>query len=50
MIPNAEKLKADFNYMNAMSSVEKENKTYTVNQLEHWQKQIVSMAGINKKK
>jgi hypothetical protein len=27
MIPNASKLKADFNLMNAMSSVEKENKT-----------------------
>jgi hypothetical protein len=26
MIPNASKLKADFNLMNAMSSVEKENK------------------------
>ena len=33
MIPNASKLKADFNYMNAMSSVEAENKNYTVNQL-----------------
>ncbi|RKS03386.1 TolC family protein [Flavobacterium sp. 102] len=33
MIPNASKLKADFNLMNAMSSVEKENKNYTVNQL-----------------
>ena len=33
MIPNARKLKSDFNYMNAMSSVEKENKGYTINQL-----------------
>lgn len=33
MIPNASKLKADFNYMNAMSSVEAENKNYTINQL-----------------
>src|SRR3970040_3007994 len=33
MIPNASKLKADFNLMNAMSSVEKENKGYTINQL-----------------
>jgi len=33
MIPNASKLKADFNYMNAMSSVENENKNYTNNQL-----------------
>ena len=33
MIPNARKLKSDFNYMNAMSSVEKENKDYTINQL-----------------
>ena len=33
MIPNARKLKADFNYMSAMSSVEKENQNYTVNQL-----------------
>ena len=33
MIPNARKLKSDFNYMNAMSSVEKENKNYTINQL-----------------
>lgn len=33
MIPNAKKLKSDFNYMNAMSSVEKENKGYTINQL-----------------
>ena len=33
MIPNASKLKADVNLMNAMSSVEKENKNYTVNQL-----------------
>ena len=33
MIPNASKLKADFNLMTAMSSVEKENKNYTINQL-----------------
>lgn len=33
MIPNASKLKADFNLMNAMSSVETENKNYTMNQL-----------------
>jgi outer membrane protein TolC len=33
MIPNPKKLKADFNYMSAMSSVEKENKNYAVNQL-----------------
>ncbi|WP_348814117.1 TolC family protein, partial [Flavobacterium maritimum] len=33
MIPNASKLKADFNYMNTMSSVEVENKNYTSNQL-----------------
>src|SRR3970040_2559072 len=29
MIPNASKLKADFNYMTTMSSVEAENKNYT---------------------
>lgn len=33
MIPNASKLKADYKYMNAMSSVETENKNYTINQL-----------------
>ncbi len=33
MIPNASKLKADSNYMMAMSSVEIENKKYTLNQL-----------------
>ena len=33
MIPNASKLKADFNLMSAMSSVEKENKNYKINQL-----------------
>jgi len=33
MIPNASKLKADSNLMQAMSSVEKENKNYTINQL-----------------
>lgn len=33
MIPNQSKLKADYNYMSAMSSVEAENKNYTINQL-----------------
>lgn len=33
MIPNQSKLKADYNYMNAMSSVEVENKNFTINQL-----------------
>jgi outer membrane protein TolC len=33
MIPNASRLKADSDYMNAMSSVEAENKNYTLNQL-----------------
>ncbi|WP_418264801.1 TolC family protein [Flavobacterium faecale] len=33
MFPNGSKLKADSDYMNAMSSVEKENKNYTLNQL-----------------
>jgi outer membrane protein TolC len=33
MIPNQSKLKADYNYMNAMSSVAVENKNYTINQL-----------------
>lgn len=33
MIPNASRQKADFNYMSAMSSVEAENKNYTINQL-----------------
>ncbi len=33
MIPNRRKQMADFNYMNAMSSVEKENKKYYLNQL-----------------
>jgi outer membrane protein TolC len=33
MIPNAAKLNADSDYMNAMSSVQAENKSYTVNQL-----------------
>lgn len=33
MFPNAKKLKADYNYMSSMSSVEKENKNYTLNQL-----------------
>jgi hypothetical protein len=36
MIPNASRLKADSDYMNAMSSVEVENKNYTVNQLNAW--------------
>lgn len=33
MFPNASRQKADANYMNAMSSVEAENKKYTINQL-----------------
>ncbi len=33
MIPNSSKLKADSEYMNAMSSVMAENKNYTLNQL-----------------
>jgi len=33
MIPNSSKLKADSNLMQAMSSIEKENKNYTINQL-----------------
>lgn len=33
MFPNAKKLKADYEYMSSMSSVEKENKNYTINQL-----------------
>ena len=33
MFPNSKKLKADYNYMSAMSSVEAENKNYTSNQL-----------------
>lgn len=33
MIPNTSKLKADFNLMSAMSSVEAENKNYMINQL-----------------
>ncbi|RTY89843.1 TolC family protein [Flavobacterium sp. GT3R68] len=33
MIPNSKKLKADYNYMSTMSSVETENKNYTSNQL-----------------
>ncbi len=33
MIPNPKKLNSEFNYMNAMSSVEIENKNYTINQL-----------------
>jgi outer membrane protein TolC len=33
MFPNSSKLKADSNLMNAMSSIEKENKNYTINQL-----------------
>jgi hypothetical protein len=32
MISDASRLKADSDYMNAMSSVEVENKNYTVNQ------------------
>jgi len=33
MIPNAKKQNAEYKYMSAMSSVEKENKNYTLNQL-----------------
>jgi outer membrane protein TolC len=33
MIPNPKKQNAEYNYMKAMSSVEKENKNYTLNQL-----------------
>ena len=33
MLPNKKKKNAEFNLMNAMSSVEKENKNYTLNQL-----------------
>lgn len=33
MIPNASRQKADADYMNAMSSVDAENKKYTINQL-----------------
>lgn len=33
MIPNSKKQNAEYKYMNAMSSVEKENKNYTLNQL-----------------
>ena len=33
MLPNKKKQNAEFNLMNAMSSVEKENKNYTLNQL-----------------
>ena len=33
MIPNSKKLNAEFNYMNAMASVETENKNYALNQL-----------------
>jgi outer membrane protein TolC len=33
MIPNAKKQNAEYKYMNAMSSVERENKNYTLNQL-----------------
>jgi hypothetical protein len=40
MIPNASRLKAD--YMNAMSSVEVENKNYTVNQLNALVKRIIT--------
>ncbi|MFV8347380.1 TolC family protein [Flavobacterium sp. ZB4P13] len=38
MIPNGSKQDAQFNYMNAMSSVEKENKNYTINQLNAYAK------------
>jgi hypothetical protein len=43
--PNASKLKADSNYMNAMSAVEVENKNYTINQL-NWQNQLLPMDSI----
>lgn len=33
MFPNAKKLKADYEYMSSMSSVEKENRNFTINQL-----------------
>jgi hypothetical protein len=46
MIPNASKLKADSNYMNAMSAVEVENKNYTINQLNSWQNQLLPMDSI----
>jgi hypothetical protein len=42
MIPNASKLKADSNYMNAMSAVEVENKNYTINQLNSLAKPIIT--------
>jgi outer membrane protein TolC len=42
MIPNASKLKADSNYMNAMSAVEVENKKYTINQLNSLAKPIIT--------
>ena len=34
MIPNPKKIEADYKYMSAMSSVVKENKGYTINQLQ----------------
>jgi hypothetical protein len=40
MIPNASRLKADSDYMNA--SVEVENKNYTVNQLNALVKRIIT--------
>jgi hypothetical protein len=46
-IPNASKLKADSNYMNAI--VEVENKNYTINQLNSWQNQLLPMDSIDKK-
>jgi hypothetical protein len=36
------KTKADSNYMNAMSAVEVENKTYTINQLNSLAKPIIT--------
>jgi hypothetical protein len=42
MILNASRLKADSDYMNAMSSVEVENKNYTVNQLNALVKRIIT--------
>jgi hypothetical protein len=49
MIPNASKLKADSNYMNAMSAVEVENKNYTINQLNSWQNHYYQWIVLDKK-
>jgi hypothetical protein len=43
------KLRADSDYMNAMSSVEAENKNYTVNQLSALKNKLLSMDNIDKK-